>query len=403
MSADDETSSQIASDVLPEAVEELAVPITLDSLEPWHRPRKQYVRENQWLVCFRRHLERLIAQGRLTPGVDGGNEYRYLCLPGTDYLDARLIGDACNQSQCTLNCTGYLAGGQSNPTRARAQIRHESLVKSGYISDHSHTQWHRIEEVAHSGSAAHQFLNSRAPFHAVNFDACGAMALLGAGHSRRLIDALYRILEVQLARSSDPWLLFVTTDVRSENFDPDTLRNLSAAIIENAQASERFSEEAVSTLSGEPRPIEEALQAATEDHGEKFVRLFSLGIAKWMLHLAGEKGWEMRTNTSFFYTTDMVSAARPTMPSLSFEFRPPPAGLEDRFNVTNANPDPAGAHQEQSVRAAEKVREMQDLDQKIAEDHDLKQALALRTMRLLQEAGYSSAALHELDPLSASS
>ena len=53
----DEPDQQIADDVLPAQVDELAVPVDLDQLFPWHRPRKQLVREEQWLYFSRRLVE----------------------------------------------------------------------------------------------------------------------------------------------------------------------------------------------------------------------------------------------------------------------------------------------------------------------------------------------------------
>ena len=53
-----EDDSQIVEDVLPLPTDELAVPVELKKLQPWHRPRKQYIRENQWLLFAKRLINR---------------------------------------------------------------------------------------------------------------------------------------------------------------------------------------------------------------------------------------------------------------------------------------------------------------------------------------------------------
>lgn len=90
----DEPGRDIADDVLPEEVEDLAVPVALDALQPWHKPRKQFVRERQWIALARRVIEYEREQGRLVP-IDGP-EIQYLTLPGIDYLDVRQLADACS-------------------------------------------------------------------------------------------------------------------------------------------------------------------------------------------------------------------------------------------------------------------------------------------------------------------
>ena len=54
----DESDRRIADDVLPEQIDEPAVPVELNELFPWHRPRKQLVREQQWLRFSKQLIER---------------------------------------------------------------------------------------------------------------------------------------------------------------------------------------------------------------------------------------------------------------------------------------------------------------------------------------------------------
>ena len=63
MTSNNESDEDIASEVLPAAVEEAAVPLELLELQSWHRPRKQYIRYKQWA----KQTERLIGKLRGSP------------------------------------------------------------------------------------------------------------------------------------------------------------------------------------------------------------------------------------------------------------------------------------------------------------------------------------------------
>ena len=90
----DETDRLIADDVLPARIDELAVPVELNILFPWHKPRKQLVRKRQWLNSSRSLIER----GKGNPGLlpqppHGYPVVSYLTLPGIDYLDVRQLAE----------------------------------------------------------------------------------------------------------------------------------------------------------------------------------------------------------------------------------------------------------------------------------------------------------------------
>lgn len=399
MTGDNEDDDDIASDVLPELVEEQAVPLKLDKLCPWHKPRKQFIRERQWVALSRRLIESLQNDGALPHNTSGQPEVKYLTLPGTDYLDVRLLADLCAELDCDLTITGFLAEAEGNPYHARAQVRQESLIKAGYITDNSQTYWRRIEEIGTDKSVAYLELRNRSPFQVVNIDACGSLALPNAEHAHRIIDAVYRIVETQLSRTTNKWLLFLTTDVRRENLRAETLQKITDAIRQNAETSTEFASETCELIDSECNDIEQAIANASQDDSEQFLSLFALGIAKWLLHLAGGKNWGVKMHSSHFYSSAPYPHVRPTMPCLAFEFLPPPASLTDPFQVTNAQPAPGNDHDGQSMRAVSKVRNMSNLDARLAENPQLARELIDSTRLLLEEAGYTATALSELHNL----
>jgi hypothetical protein len=392
-----ESDDTIAEDVLPTAVEEAAVPVPLDILQPWHRPRKQFIRERQWLLRSKWLIQRLLNGRSLRSGITGKPEVNYLTLPGIDYLDVRLLSDACTELGCALTTTGFLAEAEGTPVRARAQFREDSLVKAGRITDRSITLGNRFEEVSSATSQAYYELRGRGPFHIVNVDACGSIAPANATHANRIVDAIYRVVELQLAQCSFPWLLFVTADVRRDAFALETLNQMTEAIIANANENDTFGQQAALILAEDIAQITAAINHAKTDNGLRFVRLFALGLAKWLLHLAAEKLWRVRTHSCFCYSTRPEGDDRPTMPCLAFEFVSPEQGLQDRFGVTRAAPAIGSPKQDYSLRAVTKIGAISDVDETLKNNHQLTLDLIARTRTLLVEAGYTASALTELE------
>ncbi|MXN66708.1 hypothetical protein GR183_17475 [Stappia sp. GBMRC 2046] len=397
----DEADQDIAEEVLPEAVADAAVPIELQKLFPWHKPRKQYIRRRQWIEHANRLIGRLIKGHSLVPGSNGGDEIRYLTLPGTDYLDVKMLAECCKANGCSLTSTGFLAAGTGNPMKARAEVRQDALIKAGHITDRSYTVWRQLEEVSSTKSAAYADLRRRGPFHIVNIDACGSLALPSSSHDNRLVDAIHRIVEMQIHHCTTRWLLYITVDVRKENLNKSTLESLTDAIRENASNSEEFKSQTISMFGVGDYTLEGVLTAASSDDGSKFLQLFSLGFAKWLLHLAESKLWGLKVHNSYYYSTAEADVERPTMPCLVFEFVPPPMGLPDPYRVIRTEPAQGGSDEDFSMRALDKVGSMRDLDQIIACDDGLRRSLVSETKELLEDVGYTATALSTLEEFSA--
>ena len=395
-----ESNQQIIEDVLPEEIEKSAVPIPLDTLKPWHKPRKQFVREYQWM-----HLSKeLIEKEKNSPGLlnpaEGSPEVRYLTLPGIDYLDVRLLAALCDDLGCCLTSTGFLSGDEKNPQAARAKVREDSLIKAGHITGNSHTFNRRFEDIIPRQGQAYKDLLRKGPFHIVNIDMCGSIAAPTAHRPHRPIDAIHRIVEFQLRHRPSGWLLFVTTDARYDSIDSDTLNKLYRAILDNVAEDESFRHE-VQTLFGEENTdIETVIKNASSYPGEKFLKVFSLSLSKWLLHLSHDKKWNIKTHKAYCYSTETKGNQMPTMACLAFEFLPPPNGLPDRFGITLASPRKNNEPTDNtSIRAIEEVSGMTDLDQKMESCNGLRLKMVKQTRELLKEAGYADSALKKLDAL----
>lgn len=376
--------------VLPAEVSEAAVPIALNQLQPWHHPRKQYVRDRQWKLYSERLIERLRDQNRIPSGL-----VKYLTLPGIDFFDVEVIGEAVSGLGLRLEATGFLAEAERESIRARSQFRADSLVKRGLIEDTSMTFPYRFEDLGHPKSQAYREIKARAPFDVVNIDACGSVAPPTAQQPTRIINAIHELLTLQFSHSRNKWLLFLTTDARNGNLSQPVRDALKEAIRQNSAASDEFRDGARALLSDDPDADIEAALASAEGGDERFLRFFTLGFAKWILHNADAVGWDVKSRQ--FYCYGPQDAAHPTMACMAFEFSPRPLAIQDPFGAVQAQAAPPENPTDFSMQALERATGMDDLDAFMQANPEARAEFAASQRELLVAAGYQAAALEQYD------
>lgn len=390
------SDDEIADDVLPVDIAEIAVPEELNALAPWHKSRKEFIRINQWGMLAERVINRIKGTPALPQQVGGLHEVKYLTLPGSDYLDVEMIGEIAQGLDCVLTTVGFLAGALDNPVMARAEMRKEGLIEAGLISDRSLTLNRRIEEVTTKSGPAYREMRSRGPYHVINIDACGSIALPGAPENNRLIQVLHTLLEYQFANYRGRWLLYLTSDVRQAQFDPETMERLHEAIRRNAESCEQFKTQSSEMFANGIEQFDQSLDQFSQTSPDNFMRTFSLGIGKWLLALSRVDGWDMKMHPAYCYSTTPEGDMRATMPCLAFEFIPPPAVLPDPIGIAAPAPVAAPQYSERALRVLAKVAAMENLDERMAANDVERMELANSTRERLAKIGYSEEALNAI-------
>lgn len=388
-----EFDESIEDAVLPAKVDDRAVPIPLDTLKPWHQPRKQFIRERQWRNCARFLIDEL--RRKNAPSIRPG-KINYLTLPGVDYFDVEILGGLAKNLELGLDVTGFLAEAEQNNVKARLQFREDTLVKRGLIEDTSVTFPYRLQDMSNKRSQAYRETKARAPFHIINIDACGSIAAPADNHSTRIIDALHKLVELQLDTMRDPWLLYLTTDVRANTLSEEVNTALDNAIRHNAGLSDVFRREAISCFGLDGDDLDAALVRASNDP-KGFVFKFSLGFAKWLLHSANGENWDLKCLPFFCYSTTPQDDNRVSMPCLAFEFRPRTVVLRDQFDAVRYQNPYLQEPIDYSIEALNKARDMQNVDTLLQNDDNLRIQYAQSQRDLLQNAGYQATALADFD------
>lgn len=350
--------------------------------EPWHRPRKQWVRRYQW-------HDSLVGMLRETHFPADARILRYLSLPGDDLLDVRVLREACETAAVNLRFTGLNAVTAGSPRDIRMNIAESEVRGLAGIHQGSAILRERFETVANRESIAFAEVRDGGPFHAINIDLCDHLALRPQGRGRHTaVDALAEVIQLQLRNAMHPWLLFITTRVAPDRIDADNIAALMQAVTDNVDANAGFEGRTAALLRTEAQGLRALLADPAQLEPEEFTRLFALGFGKWLLRFVGAAHPERRLTMlpSCFYA---VVPGRPDMLSLGFRCDVRTAPARDRYElVADRGRDAAAAEVDQALALLDVTERLVDLDAELAGDEQLMEAVTLESADLLRSAHY---------------
>lgn len=309
----EEIAAQSAEDDLRALLGDGPVPFPTKTervFQPWHRPRKQYVRRAQWS----RELRFLVRDLRL----DG--ELRYLTLPGNDLLDIRHLAESvCTPGGVRLRYLGFnTAASPSNEGQPELNAAQFSIKRLKFVHPESDVVPGDFRGVGNARSVPWHRVRREGPFHAINLDLCGGFA--GREKAEGIpnyFTALQALLQNQ--RSSDQdFLLFITTRMDDGSIDPlvmESLNEVAQTIHDTctAYASEFASAWGLSA-EGEPVRLPELVEPA---------EAFMLGLTQWIVSQGVTHGLRASVRSFMTYRTGSESGDDDIV-SLAIRFKPDP-------------------------------------------------------------------------------
>jgi len=184
--------------------------------EPWHKPRKQWIRDKQWWGSLRRLLS-------------GSNRYndigtlKYFGLPGGDLLDIEFIRDCLtkdhNQAGKSLLVHGIV---NNKKDQESADSRMSSLLDQPNIHADSKIDRFNFGSLRTENSAGWSRVNAIGPYHFVNLDFCDCI------FQNETLESIYRFMDFQLKRHHGiPWLFCITTRVDRGGVNEDLFQKLN--------------------------------------------------------------------------------------------------------------------------------------------------------------------------------
>jgi len=376
---------------------------------PWHKVRKQVIREKQWnkeiVFLIDRYLgkhlkkEELILAtdlfGAVVPAlgspvsvVSAPKALNCLVIPGNDLLDVRSLCNAVAGKNCHIRFLGFNNTGGAgvndvaeNAVRALPTVRQNSLV----LRD-------PFQAISSKNSQAYQHLGRYGPYEVVNLDLCD-MLVPGADKDAtdRYYAAIKELMTYQFREQTNPWLFFITTHVDHSVADQDGVDNLAGSLRKNCDDHVAF---ATSFETLVPRAAflgtrKLDLDSLTHD---QLVGSFGVVLGKWLIQLAESNmpQWMVTLQSSYRYTVEPVSGA--CMLSLSFEFKRRLAPPVDPAGFGSAQTEVSGTQQKTELDLAigliTSAGHIKDPDIMMAADPALSATMKEASADLLAEAGY---------------
>jgi len=397
---------EIVQDKLPAHTEPVC-----DTFLPWHRVRKEYIRQLQWNELIKRMIVRQWRRQLHQPEIEWSLEeqpernhdirhpaqmdldkvLKCLVIPGDDLLDIRALIRDIQHLKCAIRYIGFNESQGSHNQGTRVHIANNAVTSMPMVVRDSFVMQDRFETIRHVDSQAYRYLREYGPYHVVNLDLCGSIFPNTAKDSREYYDAILRLLGYQFEFQKTEWLLFITTMVKPAVVRHDTMRTLCIPtrnnIINYGDFAERIRELIpIEILIDEAIPLNHSVI-----NDEQMLRLFGLALGKWLLNLCQQATpkWSMAMRRSYYYTISEENGAE--MLSLAFEFKPnfsPPidttgmAGIELPPRIY---PDEC----ECAVRLVESITQIRDVDNELMNNPNLKNTLRDAQADLLEAAGYN--------------
>ena len=316
--------------------------------QPWHRPHKQYVRDNMWIretINLLRDLYGRELQD-LSKVVSGGS-IRYLTLPGNDCLDIRAMGPRV-YDLFHLKLLWYGFDVESNKNKTLLQSKIFELKRKPYIDKNSNTYYCDIRVIGRklndrvrneNTNYVLEDFKKQPPFDIINLDLCANLACKHR-HISQYGTNYFAVIESVLIKQSKrnkKSLLFVTTKMDSdsaEHEDAVKLQKLAQEVFDRCRDYADSFVKCWGANGAEDCKLQD--YASYEEH-------FMLGVTQWIIRQAISCRLKPKVKSFMVYHTgvfdgedDIVSFAIELSPVSSLQVDA--SGLiesPDMFNAQN--------------------------------------------------------------------
>jgi len=379
------TGSEAADDSNVFAVTEYApVSPPRREFEPWHRPRKQWVRQSQWAgeIAWLRARD-----------ADCVDDFRYLGLPGIDLLDVR---DALSRFEWGRSAFRFLGFDRNakpdGHARQALNVALSEVLSHPAVDPSSDVVGDELVLVANQSSLAHLKARQHGTFDLVNLDLCGHLGGGAADSSSELFEAIKAIFGLQ-QRHPRAWVLLLTTRVGESNIDGALLEKLCRLIEANMRGSSRFVREVDDHIPAVVPTVEALKGISTDDRPRVFLDTVSLGVSKWLLGMAVRARERFEVSSVAQYKV-LGNAVVPDMVSFAFRFTPADSIGLDGSGVTSSV-DELEHEQSMACDIPAVLGLAIDVDALLSGDADVRTEIEDEAVALMQQARYDASSYRE--------
>lgn len=351
--------------------------------QPWHRPRKQYVRGVQWA----QEVRRLAKDLRLA------TELRYLTLPGSDLLDIRHLAESvCQPCQIRLRYLGF--NNSASPAdlgRTELNTSQFSINRLEFIHPESEVVVGDFRSVGNPRSVPWRRVHRAGPFHVINIDLCGGFAgQEKAAGIPNYFTALQALLQNQ-RHSSEDFLLFITTRMDDANVDEKVKESLNGVAQAIFETCEDYASE-FSAAWGVPREVAKVGVSEVVTPAEGFM----LGLTQWIVSQGVSQGLKASVRDFMTYRTGS-EVGDDDIVSLAIRFKPDPYIQRDPQGLVRPVGGQLSLDQKECAQSASipsRVSHRARVDEILRTQADAFERCVRESAELLSAAGYDAGSYH---------
>lgn len=281
-----------------------------DHYKPWHKPRKQWVRECQWWA----HLEKMLE--RYSQLFLNETKVRYFGLPGEDLLDVDYISKKMASSKELSDKKLLIHGILSSPIeQQKANSRLTELLDRKNVDYASKVEHFNFNSLSSVSAVLWGKMKGIAPYHLINLDFCEKI------FQDQTISAVHNLLDYQFKSLPEkPWIFCLTTKVDAKGDNLDVLKRLDKCLhsIESDELS-------IYRLDKHFKPVFDAIQEKlsidkTVDNIALFTDIYIVGFVIWLILKARNKDISFKLKSSAKYGVADDKGV-PDMYSFVFQFK----------------------------------------------------------------------------------
>ncbi|PXV57113.1 hypothetical protein SAMN04487785_1202 [Dyella jiangningensis] len=249
-----------------------------DHFFPWHKPRKHWIRRNQWQA----EAADLIAALNLS---DKRRPLSYLSLPGPDMLDVRAMQQVCAESGANLRFVGFMEGGLDAQTELNLSL--DEVMRMQGVDQESTVILDPLQSLADPKSVGYARTMGAASFDIVNIDLCNSIgAAPPLDQQLGCYDAIRQLLDFQRRRrpADEPWILFLTTRANHGRINAEARVRFFDCLLRNARDHAEVDQVIRDELHLDQSALS-AMQAGPVQDDSAFENAFAAAVSKWLLQM----------------------------------------------------------------------------------------------------------------------
>ena len=353
-------------------------PLLSSDFKPWHKPRKQFIRDVQWLNQFK-----MLFREKKYKEMDRVN---YFGLPGGDLLDINYIYQGLVENNILkYKVLGFYGFINNERDYQKAQGEMTKLLDMEHVYNDSKIDSFSFEDLSKSNSDAWVRLSSFGVYHFINLDFCHNVI------TEKTLPSLYFLIDYQLKRVIGlPWLLCITTRLNKESATSQLVERfnsvISAFMVKNQGIYDKIQECFVDVYK-----ILDGFQDIQSIKEKRIVNeILQICLVLWIIKESVQREGEIVLKSSFRYSIDTFNPEE-DMHSFVFSINRGDFCKEDEFGlikVDSTKNQTALDFDKLACQAIAKLNRTLNVDHHLEENKDKFIFYTDQMMNLLSKCGY---------------